>query len=222
MANIFITGGSGYIGQHLIPELLRRGHRVRGLVRRRFILPRGAEEVMGNALDASTFVEAVGAGDTFVQLVGVAHPSPAKAQQFREVDLVSVQQSVIAAVDAAAAHFVYLSVAQPAPIMREYIAVRAEGERLIRESGLSATFIRPWYVLGPGHRWPYLLLPFYWLFRTETSQRLYPVRLMDVVRAMAAAIEQPPDGVRIIEAPEMRRGGAPHRVPPPRQSQVAV
>ncbi|HKO56586.1 MAG TPA: NAD(P)H-binding protein [Thermoanaerobaculia bacterium] len=222
MANIFITGGSGYIGRHLIPALLARGHRVRGLVRRRFTLPRGAEEVMGNALDASTFAEAVAAGDTFVQLVGVAHPSPAKAQQFRDIDLVSVQQSVRAATEARVGHFVYLSVAQPAPIMREYVAVRAEGERLITESGLDATFIRPWYVLGPGHRWPYLLLPFYWLFRTETSRRLHPVKLMDVVRAMVAAIEQPPEGVRIIEAPEMRRGGAPRPDRPPRRSPVAV
>jgi uncharacterized protein YbjT (DUF2867 family) len=222
MANIFITGGSGYIGQHLISELLARGHRVRGVVRRRWTLPKGAEEVMGNALDASTFVEAVAADDTFVQLVGVAHPSPAKAQQFREVDLVSVQQSVKAAQEARVGHFVYLSVAQPAPIMREYIAVRAEGERLITEAGFDATFIRPWYVLGPGHRWPYLLLPFYWLFRTETSRRLYPVKLADVVRAMVASIEQPPRGVRVIEAPELRRGAAPHPLPPPRQSPAAV
>lgn len=222
MANIFITGGSGYIGQHLIPALLARGHRVRGVVRKRWTLPKGAEEVMGNALDASTFAEAVAMGDTFVQLVGVAHPSPSKAQQFRDVDLVSVQQSVKAAKEARVAHFVYLSVAQPAPVMRDYIAVRAEGERLIKEAGLDATFIRPWYVLGPGHRWPYLLLPFYWLFRTETSRRLYPVKLADVVRAMVSAIEQPPSGVRVIEAPELRRGAAPRPLPPQQQSQIAV
>ncbi|HEV7921944.1 MAG TPA: NAD(P)H-binding protein [Thermoanaerobaculia bacterium] len=222
MANIFITGGSGYIGQHLIQALLARGHRVRGVVRKRWTLPKGAEEVIGNALDGSTFIEAVAAGDTFVQLVGVAHPSPAKAQQFREIDLVSVQESVKAAKEARVAHFVYLSVAQPAPIMRDYIAVRAEGERLIQEAGLDATFIRPWYVLGPGHRWPYLLLPFYWLFRTETSRRLYPVKLTDVVRAMVSAIEQPPSGVRIIEAPELRRGAVAHPHPPRQQSPAAV
>jgi nucleoside-diphosphate-sugar epimerase len=31
---IFIAGGSGYMGRHLIPELLARGHRVKALVRR--------------------------------------------------------------------------------------------------------------------------------------------------------------------------------------------
>ena len=23
--------------------------------------------------------------------------------------------------------------------------------------------LRPWYVLGPGHRWPHVFLPFYWV-----------------------------------------------------------
>jgi len=98
-------------------------------------------------------------------------------------------------------------VAMPAPAMRAYVFVREEGERLVRGSGLAATFVRPWYVLGPGHYWPYAILPLYWvwsLFDRDTSARLYPVKLDRVVRALADAVEQKPDGVRVIEAPEMR------------------
>jgi hypothetical protein len=40
--------------------------------------------VIGNALDSATFRDKIGGADTFVQLVGVAHPSPAKAKEFRE------------------------------------------------------------------------------------------------------------------------------------------
>jgi len=58
-------------------------------------------------------------------------------------------------------HFVYVSIARPAPVMKEYIQVRKECEEIITGSGLNASIIRPWYVLGPGHRWPYLLIPFY-------------------------------------------------------------
>src|SRR5262249_21014695 len=85
--DVFLTGATGYIGRHLIPELLARGHTVRALVRAgsEGKLPKGAVAVPGNALDRSTFASQVAPSDTFIQLVGVAHPSPAKAQQFREV-----------------------------------------------------------------------------------------------------------------------------------------
>ena len=92
---------------------------------------------------------------TFVQLVGVSHPSPAKAAEFRSIDLVAGSEAIAAAVFAGIQHLIYVSVAHPAPMMKAYIAVRAECEALIRESGLNATILRPWYVLGPGHRWPY-------------------------------------------------------------------
>jgi uncharacterized protein YbjT (DUF2867 family) len=207
--NVFLTGATGYIGRNLIPELLRRGHTVRALVRPASIgkLAKGAEPVVGDALNAFSFAHQIEPSDTFVQLVGVAHPSPAKAKEFQSVDLVSMRESVRAVSGSSIRHFVYLSVAMPAPVMQAYVEVRAEGERLLRNSGLAATFVRPWYVLGPGHRWPYALLPAYWiwsLFDRDTASRLYPVKLAQVVRAIADAVEHPPEGVRIMEAPEMR------------------
>jgi uncharacterized protein YbjT (DUF2867 family) len=208
--NIFITGATGYIGSRLVPELVKRGHTVRALVREgsEGKLPAGATAVKGNALDGSTFAGQVAPSDTFIQLVGVAHPSPAKEKEFRAIDLVSVRESAAAARAAGVDHFIYLSVAQPAPIMQAYIDVRAEGERLLRAAGLRCTFVRPWYVLGPGHRWPYVLLPLYWLamlFRQsrETARRLYPVPLKQVIRALAEAVEAPPEEGRIIEAAEL-------------------
>ena len=211
MANIFLTGGNGYIGSRLVPELVARGHTVRALVRAESQrkLPAGAAPIVGNALDRGTFAASVAPSDTFIQLVGVPHPSPAKKEQFLAIDLVSVRESVAAAAAARVRHFIYLSVAQPAPVMRDYVAVRAEGERIIRESGMRATFVRPWYVLGPGHRWPYLILPLYWLWMTfpstrDTARRLYPVRLRDVIRAIVNAVDHPPASTRIIEAVELR------------------
>ena len=87
--NVFITGGTGYVGRALIPRLLERGHEVRALVRQgsEQKLAAGCEAVIGNALDASTFAELVRPSDTFVQLVGVPHPSPSKAAEFQSIDL---------------------------------------------------------------------------------------------------------------------------------------
>jgi uncharacterized protein YbjT (DUF2867 family) len=210
--NIFVTGGTGYVGRALIPELLARSHNVRALTRKPSAakLPSGCEPVFGNALDASTFVHSIAPCDTFVQLVGVAHPSPGKADAFREIDLVSVRESVAAASKANVQHFVYLSVAQPAPIMKDYQAVRAEGEAMIRASGMRATFLRPWYILGPGHRWPYLLLPGYWIagilpWTREGARRTGLVTLAQMVRALIKAVENPADKIAIVEVPDIRK-----------------
>lgn len=209
--NVFLTGGTGYIGRVLIPRLLERGHAVRALVRRgsEQKLPSGCEAVIGNALDGSTFANQVRPSDTFVQLVGVPHPSPAKAAEFQSIDLASVRASVTAAARAGVEHFIYVSVAQPAPVMKAYQAARAEGETLIRDSGMNATIIRPWYVLGPGHRWAYSLIPMYWLFERipgtrETARRLGLVTLEEMAAALAHSVESPEDGIRILDVPSIR------------------
>jgi uncharacterized protein YbjT (DUF2867 family) len=213
--DVFITGGTGYIGRTLIARLLARRHTVRALVRAGsgHKLPHGAIPVTGDALDSTSYAAAVSPADTFVHLVGTPHPSPAKARQFREVDLVSIDAAVDAAVSAHIAHFIYLSVAQPAPTMAAYIAVRSAGETMLRGSGIPSTFVRPWYVLGPGHRWPLLLLPAYWLMERLPSTRAMALRLglvtLDaIVATLVHAVENPSRDSRIVTVPEIRAHGA--------------
>lgn len=211
MAIVFLTGASGFMGRRLAAELVARGHTVRGLVRRgseQRVAP-GCQTVVADPLHAATYRDRVHGCDTFVHLVGVAHPSPGKAAEFRSIDLASAKAAVSAATAAGVRHFVYVSVAHPAPVMREYIAARSEGEDAIRAAGLNATILRPWYVLGPGRRWPVLLLPFYWLMGAlpstrDTARRLGLVTIGQMLRAQVAAVENPPSGVRIVEVPELR------------------
>jgi uncharacterized protein YbjT (DUF2867 family) len=208
---VFITGGTGYMGRQLISRLVSRGHQVRAVVRpgSEQKLPTGCTAVVGNALDETTYASKIAPADTFVQLVGVAHPSPAKAAQFRDVDLPSGLGSISAARSAGVRHFVYLSVAHPAPMMKAYIAVREECEAAIAAAGLNATILRPWYVLGPGHRWPYLLIPFYKLAERlpstrEGAIRLGLVTLEQMVMALLVAVENPVTGIKVVTVPEIR------------------
>jgi len=143
---VFVTGGTGYLGSRLIPALSSRGHSVRALVRpgSEGKLPSGCEPVPGNALEEASIAAAVRPGETVVQLVGVPHPAPSKAPLFRTIDLASALAAIGAAKKAGAAHFVYVSVAQPAPVMKAYVAARAAAEAALRASGLTATVLRPW------------------------------------------------------------------------------
>lgn len=209
---VFVTGGTGYLGGRLIGTLLDRGHRVRALARpgSTHRLPPGAGLAVGDALDAGTYLGTVSPFDTLVHLVGTPRPNPSRAREFREIDLASALEAVRAAKEAGVRHFVYVSVAQPAPVMRAYVEARAEAEAAIRACGIPATVLRPWYVLGPGHRWPYLLLPAYAVASRlastrETARRLGLVTLRQMVRALAAAVEDPPAaGMRIVDVPGIR------------------
>jgi nucleoside-diphosphate-sugar epimerase len=212
--NVFVTGGTGYIGQHLIPVLLARGHRVRVLARQESLgrVPAGATAMVGDALQTESVTAAIRPADTVVHLVGTPHPTPSKADQFEKVDLVSIRATVSAAQQEGIAHLIYLSVAQPAPIMQAYLWVRALGETMIREAGLTATIVRPWYVLGPGRRWPKAIAPLYKIAEMipatrATAERLGLVTIEQMVNAIVHALENPPalGKRRIVDVPAIRR-----------------
>ncbi|HEY1235613.1 MAG TPA: epimerase, partial [Candidatus Binatia bacterium] len=109
-------------------------------------------------------------------------------------------------------HLVYVSVAHPAPIMQAYLWVRTLGETMIREAGITATILRPWYVLGPGRQWPKLILPLYKLAELfpgtrSTAERLGFVTIEQLMTAMISAAENPPirGQRRIIDVPAIKR-----------------
>jgi uncharacterized protein YbjT (DUF2867 family) len=196
----------------LIERLCADGFHVKAVARPQSLarIPSGCAPITGNVLDSRSYADHVPAGSTFVHLVGVSHPAPWKGAQFRAIDLVALEQSVEAAKRAAIAHFVFVSVAQPAPVMKAYIEVRQQCERAIRESGLNATILRPWYVLGPGHYWPYALIPVYKALEAIPATRASAVRLglvtrAQMVNALAASVAAGGTGIRVLETPEIRK-----------------
>lgn len=206
---VFVTGGTGYIGARLVRLLLQRGHRVVVFVRpgSERKVPAGAEIAGGNPFVVAEMTPHIPPGAVFVQLLGVAHPSPRKREQFYRIDLPSVCASVDAAVLAGVSRFVYLSVAQePTNMMKDYQAVRASGEQYVLDSKLPHTFLRPWYVLGPGHWWPLLLWPLYKLLEALPSTRrkaraLGLVTIGQMLAALVAVVENPGGAGEVLDVP---------------------
>ena len=96
--------------------------------------------------------------------------------------------------------------------MHDYIEVRTRGEELIRSAGLNATILRPWYVLGPGHRGPYALVPVYLLLEAipstpDSATRLGLVTRNEMVGALGCAVREPAAGIRYMDVREIRRLG---------------
>jgi hypothetical protein len=96
--------------------------------------------------------------------------------------------------------------------MPHYLWVRSLGEAMIREAKLSASILRPWYVLGPGRSWPKAIMPLYklaeWIPATRaTAERLGLVTIEQFIRALVHAAEYPPlpGAQRIIDVPAIRQ-----------------
>jgi len=214
MPPIFITGGTGYMGKRLIKKLVSQGYDVTALVRKgsEGKLPKGVRAIIANPFDATTFQQWIPKGAVYVQLLGVSHPSPRKKELFHQIDLPSVKASADAAVFASVSHFVYLSVAMtPTRIMQDFQEVRREGEAYLLTKGFPCTFVRPWYVLGPGHLWPVFLLPFYGIaelvpaWRQKTRAFAF-VTIGQMIETLQKAIASPPQRKRIVEIRQTRKG----------------
>jgi len=213
MQPVFITGGTGYIGRRLIPLLQKQGYAVTALVRKQSVdkLPKGCTPVIADPFDAATYAKDIAPNSIFIHLLGVSHPGPKKKLLFYSVDLASVKASVEAARKAGVIYFVYISVAQyPTKIMESYQDARAQAEQVIRDSGIRAAFIRPWYIVGPGHYWPLVLQPLFRLMEyipatAGKAKALALVSLRKMLLALQQAVNNPPNGpLRIIEIPEIR------------------
>src|SRR5271163_744693 len=69
---ILVTGGTGFIGSHLVESLLARGERVRALVRRTGKFDKTAVEVVYGDLETGDgLIPAIRGVDTVIQLAGV-------------------------------------------------------------------------------------------------------------------------------------------------------
>jgi len=202
------------MGTRLIKALRGGDYHIRALVRKgsENKLPPGCEMISGDALDASSYQDKIEPLSTFVHLIGVAHPSPSKKEQFKTIDLVSIQEAAKAAVYAHVAHFIYLSVSQyPTKIMKDFQQVRAEGEKLLLQTGLITSFLRPWYVLGPGHWWPVLLKPFLFIAKyagkREAAGNLDTVTLQQMICTLLYAIKNPPERNVVYDVQKIKNFG---------------
>jgi len=179
-------------GERLIPRLLGRPHGTRSA--------RPGSEAsfhpvcvnLGNALDHTTYVDQVAPADTFVQLVGVAHPVRRRAQ-FRSIDLVAGREAVVQRSKRASSILstsAWLTRHGHAGLHRSAQRMRSHDSRQRLKR-----YPSPWYVLGPaiaGLR----SHPFYWLFEKlpppEGARRLGLITLEQMIRTLVVAVDHPP------------------------------
>lgn len=152
---IAITGATGFAGGHAVAELLRRGHRVRALVRNPLAskLPAAVDVVAGDLHDLEALDRLMAGADAVVHLAGAI--SAVKAHDYFRVNAHGTIAVVEAAARAGVPRFVHVSsLAARQPELSSYGASKRAGEDAVVKltAQLNAVILRPPAVYGPGDR----------------------------------------------------------------------
>ncbi|WP_018657674.1 SDR family NAD(P)-dependent oxidoreductase [Actinomadura flavalba] len=174
---VSVTGGTGLLGGHTVAALLRRGHRVRLLVRDEHRAARAlavlgvkddeVERVTGDVTDPGAADRLVRGADAVLHAAGVYSFHPRRRAEVRRVNEAGTRRVLDAAVGAVAGPIVHVStfgVLEPdaarrvtpgSPVARPreaYLASKAAADRVARrhqDAGAPVTITYPPALLGP-------------------------------------------------------------------------
>jgi NADH dehydrogenase len=211
---ILVAGGTGFVGGGIVRELARRGKVVavlsRDPARQAGRFPGlSVEYRKGDVTEPESLKTALAGIDTVIssqQFPNSPIENPGKGYTFEKVDAEGTENLAWAAKEAGAKRFVYLSGAGAAgDAERRWFQAKWRAETAVRESGMTYTIIRPSWVFGPEdvalNRFLGMsrFLPFVPLIGNASKQRLQPVFIDDVGRAVAESLENPAALNRVFE-----------------------
>jgi len=146
-----VTGGTGFVGGHLLGQAVAAGHHVRALVRRPQPDRLGVEWIAGALDDPAALDRLVAGADAVIHIAGAVN-APDRAG-FAHANIAGTRAVLAAAVAADTARFVHvssLSVREPG--LSDYGWSKAEAEALVRAAPLAWSIVRPPAIYGPGDR----------------------------------------------------------------------
>ncbi len=194
---IFIAGGTGFVGGHLVRELQKGGHSVRLLVHSRSTLRGEAEQVAGDITRPETFEQGFKGCDAVINLVGIIREFPSKGVTFERLHVQATANLLAAAAGNGISRYLQMSAlgARPAAVTA-YHRTKWRAEELVRGSALEWTIFRPSLVFGPHDAFINMLAA--QLRRAPImpvigsgSYRLQPIHADDVARCFRLALEMP-------------------------------
>jgi len=180
---ILVTGGTGFVGQEVIRELLVRGYQVRLLVRHPeravdFEKHPQIELVPGDVLKPETLAAAMIGVEAVIHLVGII--AETSHITFEQAHVEATRHILVAAKQAGVTRHIQMSAAGTrAQARSRYHITKWEAEELVRQSGMDWTIFQPSLIYGYDERDRLLNL-----LRTVLSLPLDLMPLLDDGRAL--------------------------------------
>lgn len=198
MSVILVTGGTGTLGQAVVPALRARGHEVRMLTRRK-----GVEGGVLGDLARGEGLEAATAGAEVV-----VHAASQAVGNTRATDVEGTRRLLEAARKAAVTHFLYISIAGVDRARGyPYYAAKREAERIVEGSGVPWTVLRAtqFHELLPLRMFPVLSAA--GVLVIGRGWRIQPVDVRDVAERIAEVVAGPGGYLPEFGGPEVMTWG---------------
>jgi nucleoside-diphosphate-sugar epimerase len=210
--NLAITGGTGFIGAHLIDAALAAGHRVKALTRREQPARDNVQWISGDLATRDALEQLVRDSDAIIHLAGTINaPNAAGFEQGN----VAGTLAMLAAATAGGVHrFVHVSsLAAREPKLSLYGASKARSEELVHSSGLEWAIVRPPAVYGPGDKETLELFRMakLGLMLMPPKGRVSVIHAGDLARLLLALAEPQAPSRCLIEPDDGKPGGWSHR-----------
>jgi uncharacterized protein YbjT (DUF2867 family) len=152
---VFVTGSTGFVGNHVLHTLLDRGHQVRALVRPgseyKLKQPDKVEVIAGEVTESADLIQGMKGCDAAIHLVGIIRAFPSQDITFERLHTEATANVVAAAKEAEVPRLLHMS----ALGAREdgstpYLRTKFAAEEHVRQSGLNYTIFRPSLIFGRG------------------------------------------------------------------------
>jgi len=190
---IFITGGTGFVGRHLVARLLRSGEQPRVLTRGQVDIP-GAETIQGDITDRSSFAASLKGCSAVIHLVGIIRETGPST--FERIHIRGTQNVLGACKEAGVTRLLHMSALGARPnAPSHYHRSKWAAEEIVRHSGLDATVFRPSVIFGRGNAFIPLIRE---LLRKPVTPIVgkgmslsQPIWVEDVVSCFLGALQKP-------------------------------
>ena len=207
-----VSGGTGFVGQHLIRLARDAGFAIRALTRMPRALGEGIEWIEGALDRAESLKRLVAGADAVIHIAGLI--SGRTRADFEAANVAGTAAMIDAARDGGVRRFVHISsLAAREPGLSDYGWSKAESERLVAASGLDWTIIRPPAVYGPGDRETLELFRMAkrGFVALPPRGRFSLLHVEDLCRLVLAVLDNPTTFSRAYEPDDRRDGGWEHR-----------
>lgn len=210
--NLAITGGTGFVGSHLLKAALAAGHRVSALTRRPQPIRSGLSWIEGDLADRAALARLVESADAVIHVAGVLNARDRAA--FEEGNVAGTLAMLAAATAHGVRRFVFVSsLAAREPALSMYGASKARAEALVESSGLDWSIVRPPAVYGPGDRETLELFKMARLgvMLMPPEGRLSLIHAGDLARLLLALADRDAPREILVEPDDGRPGGWSHK-----------